>query len=61
MAGTSFEQASTGSQYTDTGDAGEDHALVNNAGQADVNFTAANGEMGFTSYFYYHRIRRIVQ
>jgi hypothetical protein len=52
LAGTSFEQASTGSQYTDTGDAGEDHALVNNAGQADVNFTAANGEMGFSSYFY---------
>ncbi|MCH1575412.1 MAG: lamin tail domain-containing protein, partial [Flavobacteriales bacterium] len=52
LAGTSFEQASTGSQYTDTGDAGEDHALVNNPGQADVNFTAANGEMGFTSYFY---------
>ena len=52
LAGTSFEQASTGSQYTDTGDASEDHALVNNPGQADVNFTAANGEMGFTSYFY---------
>ena len=52
LAGTSFEQASTGSQYTDTGDASQDHALVNNAGQADVNFTAANGEMGFTSYFY---------
>lgn len=52
LAGTSFEQASTGSQYTDTGDPGTDHALVNNPGQADVNFTAANGEMGFTSYFY---------
>ena len=52
VAGTSFELATSGSQYVDTGDASEDHALDNNAGQSDVNFTAAGGELGFASYYY---------
>ena len=52
VAGTSFELATSGGQYVDTGDASEDHALDNNAGQSDVNFTAAGGELGFASYYY---------
>ncbi|MGD8969489.1 MAG: ExeM/NucH family extracellular endonuclease, partial [Anaerolineae bacterium] len=42
----------TGGQYTDTGDAGTDHALVNNAGEAPVNYTSVGGELGFSSYYY---------
>jgi len=52
IAYTSFEEPSTGGQYQDTGDAGVDHALENNAGQADVNYTSTGGELGFSSYYY---------
>ncbi|MEA2077464.1 MAG: T9SS type A sorting domain-containing protein [Candidatus Marinimicrobia bacterium] len=48
---TSFEEPSTGDQYVDTGNQAEDHALVNNTGQADVNFTSVGGEMGFSAYY----------
>lgn len=51
IAGTSFENAFVGSQYVDLGDASMDHDLVNNAGQSDVDFAAAGGEMGFDAYY----------
>jgi predicted extracellular nuclease len=38
--------------YTDTGDEATDHDLVNNAGQAPVNYTSTGGELGFDSYYY---------
>ena len=41
VATASFEAASTGSQYTDTGDSTTNHSLANNAGEADVNYDAS--------------------
>ena len=52
IAYTSFEEPATGGKYTDTGDAGTDHALQNNEGQASVNYTSVGGELGFSSYYY---------
>ena len=52
LAYTSFEEGASGDQYVDTGDAAADHALANNPGQSDVNFTSTGGEMGFSSYYY---------
>jgi hypothetical protein len=52
VAYTSFEEPTSGSQYVDTGDASVDHALANNAGQSDVNYTSTGGELGFSSYYY---------
>ena len=51
IASTSFENAFVGSQYHDLGDATMDHDLVNNAGESDVDFAAAGGEMGFDAYY----------
>lgn len=52
IAYTSFEEPATGGKYTDTGDAAVDHALVNNSGEASVNYVSTGGELGFTSYYY---------
>ena len=52
IAGTSFEEPGTGGQYTDTGDATVDHALVNNVGEAPVNYTSVGGELGFSSFYF---------
>lgn len=52
IAYTSFEEPGTGDKYTDTGDAALDHDLVNNAGEAPVDFTSTGGEMGFDAYYY---------
>ncbi|BBO92175.1 VPLPA-CTERM sorting domain-containing protein [Desulfosarcina ovata] len=51
IAYTSFEEPSTGLQYTDTGDAGTDHALASNSGEMVVNYTSTGGELGFSSYY----------
>ncbi len=51
IAYTSFEEPSTGGQYQDTGDAAVDHDLVNNEGQAAVDFTSTGGEMGFDATY----------
>lgn len=51
IAYTSFENAATGDQYQDTGDAAVDHDLVNNAGQASVDFATDGVEMGFDAYY----------
>ena len=48
---TSFEEPLIGGQYVDTGDAALDHQLVNNAGQAMVEWTATGAEMGFTAWY----------
>ena len=41
VATASFEAASTGSQYTDTGDSTTNHSLANNDGESDVNYDAS--------------------
>lgn len=51
IASTSFEEPATGGQYTDTGDATEDHDLVNNADEASVDFTSVGGEIGFDATY----------
>jgi hypothetical protein len=53
MGYTSFEEPSTGAKYYDTGDAATDHALVNNEGEAHVNYDPGNtgSELGFSSYY----------
>lgn len=50
---TSFEEPETGGQYVDTGNASEDHALINNDGQAAVNYDpgTTGSELGFSSYY----------
>lgn len=50
LAGTSFEEPSTGGIYTDPNSTTA-HALVNNPGQQTVMFTTAGGELGFSSFF----------
>lgn len=52
IAYTSFEEPATGGKYTDTGDAATDHALVNNEGQADVNYVSTGAELGFNSWYF---------
>ena len=51
IAYTSFEEPGTGSKYTDTLGSGTSHTLVNNSGEAPVNYTATGGELGFSSYY----------
>lgn len=51
IAYTSFEEPATGGKYYDTGDAAVDHALVNNSGEAPVNYTSTGGELGFSAYY----------
>jgi hypothetical protein len=41
VATASFEAASAGSQYTDTGNESLNHTLANNAGESDVNYDAS--------------------
>ena len=41
VATASFELASTGGQYTDTGNQTLNHTLANNAGESDVNYDAS--------------------
>jgi hypothetical protein len=48
---TSFEEPLIGGQYTDTGDAAVNHQLVNNAGEAMVEWAASGAEMGFTAWY----------
>lgn len=53
IAHTSFEvPASVGGQYTDSGDAGLDHALADNPGEPWVNYAASGGEMGYSAHYY---------
>jgi predicted extracellular nuclease len=54
IAYTSFEEPGTGDIYIDTdiGGAATDHALINNVGEAPVNYTSTGGELGFFSYYY---------
>ena len=47
---TSFEEPGTGGQYTDASGLTTPHALVNNPGEAPVNFTSTGGELGFQSF-----------
>jgi hypothetical protein len=52
FAFSGFEEPTTNNvQYTDTGAPNTDHDLVNNAGQAPVNYTSVGGELGFSSRF----------
>ena len=51
IAYTSFEEPATGSIYTDTGDPSTDHDLINNTGEAPVNYTSVGGELGFSSSY----------
>ena len=51
IAVCSFEDASAGGKYYDTLDAGTSHQLLNNDGEADVNFGGSANEIGFTSWF----------
>ncbi|NND89183.1 MAG: T9SS type A sorting domain-containing protein, partial [Flavobacteriaceae bacterium] len=46
-----FEEPMTGNQYTDTGDANVAHDLVNNAGEAEVDFIATATELGFDASY----------
>jgi len=52
VAYTSFEEPATGGKYTDTLGDSTDHALINNDGEASVNFTSVGGEMGFQSWYF---------
>lgn len=52
VAGTSFEEPEAISgKYTDTGDAGVAHQLVNNPDEPILNFVSAGGELGFMSFY----------
>jgi hypothetical protein len=55
VAYTSFEEpelvGGDTTLYTDTGDATQDHALSNNAGQPIINFTSTGGEMGYQASY----------
>lgn len=51
IAGTSFEEGTVVSRYTDTGDAAVDHDLVNNDGQSHVDFTATATELGLDAVY----------
>ncbi|MAY22949.1 MAG: hypothetical protein CMC74_09230 [Flavobacteriaceae bacterium] len=51
VAYTSFEEPVVAGQYTDTGDAGVAHDLINNAGESEVDFTSAGTEMGFDARY----------
>lgn len=49
---TSFEEPLIGGQYTDLGDPLVDHQLVNNDGEAMVEWVSSGAEMGFTAHYY---------
>lgn len=49
---TSFEEPEKGGKYIDTFDEGTDHDLINNTGEASVDFTSVGGEMGFDAYYF---------
>ena len=49
---TSFEEPLIGAKYFDLGDALFDHQLVNNIGEADVEWLAVGAEMGFTAWYF---------
>ncbi|MGB0525124.1 MAG: hypothetical protein ACPGJS_19275 [Flammeovirgaceae bacterium] len=51
VAFTSFEEPNTGGKYIDTFDPNTDHDLINNPGQADVDFISVGGEMGFDASY----------
>ena len=51
IAYTSFEEPLIGEKYFDTGDALVDHQLVNNAGEAMVEWSATGPELGFTAWY----------
>ena len=50
---TSFEEPAIGGKYYDTGDAATDHPLVNNDGEASVNYDPGETgqELGFSAYY----------
>jgi hypothetical protein len=48
---TSFEEPLIGAKYFDTGDSALDHQLVNNVGEAMVEWVASGAEMGFTAWY----------
>ena len=52
IAVCSFEDASTGDKYFDTLSAATAHQLLNNDGQADVNFAGSASEIGFTCWYF---------
>ncbi len=52
IAYTSFEEPLIGERYYDLGDAAVDHQLVNNDGQAMVEWVASGAEMGFTAWYF---------
>lgn len=52
VAWTSFEEpAGEDVDYTDTGDPNVDRALINNAGEAPVQYTSIGGELGFQTLY----------
>lgn len=51
LAFTSFEEPNTGSQYIDTGDPNVAHDLVNNPGEAEVDFSTSPTELGFDARY----------
>lgn len=52
IAGTSFEEPEAiPGKYTDTGDPNVAHPLLNNAGEALVNYVSIGGELGFLAYY----------
>ncbi|GAB5400085.1 MAG: hypothetical protein Aureis2KO_16700 [Aureisphaera sp.] len=52
IAATSFEEPPVpGGQYTDSGDAGTAHDLINNVGEPEVDFTSTGGEMGYNATY----------
>ncbi|WP_203296622.1 choice-of-anchor I family protein [Luteirhabdus pelagi] len=51
VAGTSFEDPTTGGQYTDTGDANVAHDLINNTDEAPVDFVQVADEIGFDARY----------
>lgn len=52
LIGTSFENSATGGQYTDTGDAALDHDLVNNSGEAEVDYVSTSAtELGYNASY----------
>ncbi|HIB01674.1 MAG TPA: hypothetical protein EYO31_07375 [Phycisphaerales bacterium] len=49
---TSFEEPLIGAKYFDLGNPLLDHQLVNNIGEADVEYVATGAEMGFTAWYF---------
>ena len=48
---TSFEEPGLGGEYTDTLGPTTNHALINNAGEMQLNYTSVGGELGFSSFY----------